>query len=162
MTLSWFSLFFRHVFPSLFIESLHHLNCGRLWEIQSTLQGFGTLVFGFQCCSQPWRMSRGWVWPSVWGRSNHQERLCLLNSIIRTEGFSVCYKSFLVPYFSKHTVGKTNQVFRMPEVSNCPANPTWPLRAVLISHSLSEGPLWGPSHHQPMCKTGKTSTEENG
>lgn len=113
-------------------------------------------------CSQPWRMSRGWVWPSVWGRSNHQERLCLLNSIIRTGGFSVCYKSFLVPYFSKHTVGKTNQVFRMPEVSNCPANPTWPLRAVLISHSLSEGPLWGPSHHQPMCKTGKTSTEENG
>lgn len=68
-------------------------------------------------------MSEGWVWPSVWGRSYPQERLCLWNSIARTGDFSVCYESFLVLYFSKHTVGKPNQVFKMLEVSNCPANP---------------------------------------
>lgn len=98
-------------------------DCGKF---SLPLRGLGLWLWSplllFPTLAHVWRRS-----PTICLRQVASSRETLSLKFHHTTGdFSVCYESFLGPDFSKYTVGRTNQVFRMPKVSNCPANTTWP------------------------------------
>ena len=146
-----------------------HLHWSGLRLSLPVFQAYFSKSFHWQCPPPyPWKTGKFslplkglwlWLWSSllllptlahVWRRSlaiclrqvaSSRETLSL--KFHHTTGdFSVCYESFLGPNFSKYTVGRTNQVFRMPKVSNCPANTTWVITESFADFSF---PQWSPS-----------------
>ena len=143
------------------LAGFYHLNRERLWKAQSALQRLGTwcgLLPPASPCFQLWQMCLGVQLGVGDGSHPPSESLSLMHP--RTKGdFSLLYKSFLLPEFNRYAVGKPNHGLEWLKFPIVP--PTHRTAKSFADFSFSQWSsfVWAKPNHQPMSRTGKSSTE---